>query len=944
MSDLGTDSLVGRAAEMAVLGELLDQTASGAGRVVLVEGEPGIGKTRLVEAAAHSAHAKGFEVFVGAAEELERTRPFRAVVDALSIARNSSDPDRASIGEILAGNGSDRGTSAAQSTDLQFRTLDAIVGLVEQMAVRGPVLLTLEDLHWADAATLLVVRSVGRLTAQLPLVVVLTLRPSPHHPRLDRLLETLLEEGADLIHLEAISDEAVAQLLTDTLEATPGPELLEEVERAGGNPLFILELVQALLNEDEIEISQGRAEVRHGGLSPNLRLTILRTLSFLPGQTLEDLKLASTLGSAFSVHDLSCISGRSMGDLLGSLEEAERAGLLNDIDGRLAFRHELIREAIYEEMPLAVRKALHRESARLLAEAGAPADQVAAHMWLGAERGDHEAVEWLRRSAGISAATAPNVAVELLERALELLEPSDASRDGVRAELLFPMWRSGRGAEAESLARELLAHTQPPIVEAEVRRGLSRALVLRGCGAEAAELAEVATRDDRLPEEERASFLAIAAHGRALAGDLDRARAAAEVAVDAGTRLNVDYAVSLGLSTLSWVALGRGFVDEAVRLAERSAAEAARSGMATHITSNLYLGIALTNADRMDEAEEALQAGLRLAEDMGAASLFGYYHTSLGGRHFASGDWDDAVAELEAAVVAAIEVDALGALPWAHGLLANIAISRDELAEARRRLDEADRMLQRSESRIGTEWLLLARARLSEPNGEEADAITYMVAAWRATSALQWTAAGRLIGPELVRLALSQGDRGRARSVTEDAEDAAMRSNAPTAEGAAMRCRGLLAEDSEVLMGAVDVYRNGPRSVDLALACEDAGLALARAGRGSQALPLLGEALETYEAVGAIREAARVRAALRHSGAPRGRRGRRRRPTSGWGSLTATEADVVRLAVEGSTNSQIGRRLFISPRTVQTHLAHVFAKLGLSSRVELAAEAARRAT
>jgi DNA-binding CsgD family transcriptional regulator len=140
----------------------------------------------------------------------------------------------------------------------------------------------------------------------------------------------------------------------------------------------------------------------------------------------------------------------------------------------------------------------------------------------------------------------------------------------------------------------------------------------------------------------------------------------------------------------------------------------------------------------------------------------------------------------------------------------------------------------------------------------------------------------------------------------------------------------------------VDAYAQDPRPLELALAAEDAGVACARHGEVDSAVPLLAQALAGYESLEAGRDTARAEARLRDLGVRRGRRGARRRPPTGWESLTPTEHRVVDLVVEGLSNPKIGERLFISRRTVQTHLAHVFTKLGISSRTQLAAEATRR--
>jgi DNA-binding CsgD family transcriptional regulator len=136
-------------------------------------------------------------------------------------------------------------------------------------------------------------------------------------------------------------------------------------------------------------------------------------------------------------------------------------------------------------------------------------------------------------------------------------------------------------------------------------------------------------------------------------------------------------------------------------------------------------------------------------------------------------------------------------------------------------------------------------------------------------------------------------------------------------------------------------YARGPRPLELALACEEAGTALARQGTAASAIHLLGQAAEGYHRLGATRDHARVQAALRGLGVRRGRRGTRTRPQHGWQSLTPTEQAVALLVAEGLSNPRIGERLFVSHRTVQTHVAHLFAKLGVSSRAQLAAEVTR---
>ena len=171
-----------------------------------------------------------------------------------------------------------------------------------------------------------------------------------------------------------------------------------------------------------------------------------------------------------------------------------------------------------------------------------------------------------------------------------------------------------------------------------------------------------------------------------------------------------------------------------------------------------------------------------------------------------------------------------------------------------------------------------------------------------------------------------------AAAVTEIAEQ-----NVPSLAGAALRCRGLAEKDAEILHAAVGAYAQGPRPLELALACEEAGAAFALQGDNDRARELVEQAVAIYERLDAARDLARAEAVLRMAGVRRGRRGARGRPQAGWHSLTPTEHSVAGLVAEGLTNPQIGDRLYVSRRTVQAHLGHVFAKLDIASRAQLAA-------
>jgi DNA-binding CsgD family transcriptional regulator len=279
---------------------------------------------------------------------------------------------------------------------------------------------------------------------------------------------------------------------------------------------------------------------------------------------------------------------------------------------------------------------------------------------------------------------------------------------------------------------------------------------------------------------------------------------------------------------------------------------------------------------------------------------------------------------------------------WTYSLLAYVAIHRDDLRAARTILDAAAAAAHGRRPAMGRDQVLWCEALVLDAAADPGAAAELLEQAWKLPLAFKSVTRTRM-GPDLVRLAVMTGNHPLGRAVAQYAERAAATTHLPLHQGVALRCAGLLQGDPATLERAVAALRASQRPVELAFACEDTAMALRRSGRPTEAVTLLHESINTYERVGAVRDAARADAALRALGVRRGRRGPRPRARMGWESLTRTEHDVVRLVAQGLTNAEIGVRLFISRRTVETHLSHVFRKLGLSSRVELAAQATRRA-
>ncbi|MGH9156836.1 MAG: helix-turn-helix transcriptional regulator [Acidimicrobiales bacterium] len=958
-------ALIGRDAELAVLRETLDHASRGTGGIVLVEGEAGIGKTRLLAEALALAVERGFTVLSGAADEVASDRPFGALVEALALDGAPPDSERAALGRLIAvgvsAAGSPPGGAAA---DLGYHIIESIVGVVEQIASQTPLFLSIEDLHWADPLTLRALRSLWRVLVRLPVVVVATMRPFPRSTDLDGALTDLSSGRARCIALGPLGDDAVGDLACSVTGAVPGPRLTRQLAAAGGNPLFIVELVAAA--------SAGGPETATDDPpagKPELRRTILRRVRSLPRPTVDALKVAAVLGRRFGLSQLSAVMERSPVELFPVLEDALASGVLGEEEGELVFRHELIRDAVYADLTLALRRGLHRQAARTLAAAGAPRTSVADHLLAGATPGDQEAVAWLAQAGRAAAAHSPQTAVRLLEAAVSLsadpadhadpANPAGAAADALSVELAPLLIQAGRADEAERLSRQILARTHDLAVVGGLRRALGEVLWTLGWLEPAVGELEAAAAVEQLDATQRCGASALAANLRLFLGEPQVAAHQASLALAEGEALGDDFSVCLGQQTLALAADADGRVGDAVALAGLAVRTARHSTQARvgHLHPHLALGFVLLDADRLDDAEEALQEGRLLAERRGTVSWLPVYHCALAMRRILSGAWDDAMAEVEVGMNLADEIGTRLYVPFLHGMAAWAAVQRGELAHAQSRMDaavsefvvtlskawqaDASGSFHSAGARWPLEWGLWINGLLHEARGDDAQALSAMEDAWSLAAPLRFFLGYRLFAPDLIRLALRAGNRRLAASVAGEVAEGARRSGVASARAAARRCHALVADDVDRLVEAADAYRATPQVLERAFTTEEAGAALARVGRDTEAVAYLEEALALFEEARATRVVARIEASLRSLGI-RHRRSIAPRPVDGWEALTPTELRVARLAAEGLTNRQIGEQLFVSRRTIETHLAHAFRKLGFTTRTQLAAEVARR--
>lgn len=920
--------LAGRQAELATVTDALGAASRGKGRVVVVEGEAGIGKSTLVDAALGRAGG-GLRVFRAGAEEMESHRPFGVVAEAFD--PGASRPEFAGQGLMAA---------RADPQSISFLVAEGIVALLEGEAPEQPKAVVVEDLQWADPASLSVLYRLGRWLPQRAATLILTARPLPRRRELAALLEDLAER-ADHLVLGPLAEPEANELVAALIGARPAPDLMAAAELAGGNPLYLQELIGALADEGCIEVgSDGRAHATRPLPMAGMSAAILRRLAFLSAATTELLQVAAVLGVRFRPAELAQLLSTTATSLLPCFREALTGGVLHEEGDRLSFRHELVRDALYGAVPAAVRAGLHRDAAQALAEAGAPAIEVAEHILRGAVKGDGQAVSYLVAAAREAAARDPATAADLWARAAQLAGPDDGMRAEAETGLALSLLACGRTGEGEALCRRLLADG-PPAAEAwALASALVRSLLLQGRLKETAAAIDQILASAELSPRDHGRLVSWSSQLQFWQGDLDEAGRSARAAAAAGEATGDAATQARAALTLACVANCRADLAAAVKLGARAVSLAERDRSRESYEAHAHRlahALILADADKVEEAAAVATAGLVAAKAAGSVvgRLFAHLEQAYIG--FFSGRWDDATAELNVANQLAVETGT----GWQTAFVcleAWIMLERRGPEAAERVLATADALLAggASENRVG--WVDRTRAACHAARGQQSQALGLLHQAWETCRRRGMAAEYRLVAPELAGVASSAGEHALAGEAADALDRVAARNrHVRSVQGAAARCRGLADGDLDHLLRAVAEYRLSPRRAEHAAAATDAAAALAAAGRSEEALTVSAEAVSLWQQLGADFRVSWARARWRQVGLNTGARGPRKRPSSGWDSLTPAEARVATLVARRLSNAEIASELFVSKRTIESHISRIFAKVGAHSRAELIA-------
>jgi DNA-binding CsgD family transcriptional regulator/tetratricopeptide (TPR) repeat protein len=933
------DALVGRDSEMATLTRLIREVARGRGTSVLIEGEPGIGKSALVRAAVTGAPEAGCQVFWGAGDELGQALPLLPFLDGLRVREPSANPRRNAIVQLLRGEiTADRGTDVPAVLEEQLLALVA-----EQCAVR-PTILVVDDLQWADQASVTLWGRLARSAAQMPLLLAGMMRPAPQ--RDDLLALRRVAADAARIQLTELTGAAVADLVSALAGGRPDGGLLRLADGAAGNPLYVTELVAALARSSGFTLTEaGTAELASGSAPSSLSAAIADRLGFVAGPVREVLRAAALLGTEFAVPDLAIVLGRSVADLIPAVDEACAVGVLAESGHGLGFRHPLIRAALYDEMPAPVRAAWHRDAGRALAEAGASADRVARQMLRAVsepggstEPVDKWMLDWLARTADSLVAQAPGVAGELLTRAVASSPAASGQYGWLASRLADALYRVGDRAEAEQVANRALEYATEPDLLVDLHWTLTQCRILAGLSAESLATLDRALASPGISARHRARLLVLAARTHSNLGEVDKAGRVATSALAAASEAGDNWAMGWALHVLALVTSAQGRMADALPLFDRALTVTQADPALTDLRLLLQLNKAVTlgNLDRYEEALAAAGQARDLADQVGTTMRLAQAHGALGQLLFQTGRWDDALTEVE--MVHEDLKEPAGAC-CDLGIAAAISFHRGEVDAARRYLAASAPHAERLGHRLITS-LALTRSLDCEHNGALPEALGALTNALDGSTEEVEEIEDLL--PDAVRLAAQTGDTGTAQALADQAAALAAESEIPHRQANALYCRGLLDHDAPRLLAAAERYDDAGRPLLNAKALEAAAEHFVDTGDRGQARDAFTRAVEVYTSLGAAADVARLQATFRAHGIRRGSHAKHRRAQSGWDSLTATEIKIAAFVQEGLSNPEIAARLMLSRRTVATHVSHILKKLDVHSRTDIAREAALR--
>jgi DNA-binding CsgD family transcriptional regulator len=800
-------------------------------------------------------------------------------------------------------------------------TSAAFLARVDELIAGQSLVLVVDDLHFADAETLGLLREV--LTLDAPIVLVAARRPEPSRGMLDALVGLARVADWAVPDLDRLD---IDVLVRDRTGAWPGPRLRTLLESFSGNAHQLIALVDRLVGAgdatggDLLElVSDYRVPEQMSALTADDSLQRLNEAELDVARTL------AVFGRATNSDDLAAVLAVDATTTLAPIQRLLDAGIVVARGEDLDFAQGSFRESVYASIPNELRRSLHRAVAD---RRSGPVER-ARHV-IAAEPTSQDLLDAVRDAVDVLA-DAPGVTADLLAAAFS--QTHDAA---VAAELAVTraraLARSGQLQLAVEIAADALGWATEPEVAAELRRIAIFAASTRGQLDEGIALIDVALAGP-MPDRPRRI---LTDHRRFLALLRGREPVPLEALAADPRELTLNGLIA---------ELLRRFLLGDTGVALEYAWAASRRSLAGSLDPNEGLSadlwtpfVALAHAGA-DVARDALHQLILMREERGATWQTAGHHAVAGAIDVQAARLDDAAAQFDTALDVAARME-LGSMSQAASGRALVDVLRGDIRAARARIESWT-----ASEEFGLPALDRARVAVLEAERRYTDAARLAAAAWSRAGSLHLFGWQATVGPDFARVALRASDVDLARLIHDDLARTPEPAGRP-GRAAASLARLLSGADYPTLQQigpdlAAEAEAVGNRLLSL-LALEESAVAAAVTNDQDLARVLARQAIALAEDAGAIGIAARIAGRLRSAGTRLGSRTSRARPDFGWDSLTPTEDRIVGLVASGVTGPGIAQQLHLSPRTVQTHVSHALAKLGLANRIELAAAAARR--
>jgi DNA-binding CsgD family transcriptional regulator len=939
--------LVGRDTYLALVEARLAGAAAGAGQLLFVAGEAGIGKTRLLGSAARRARASGFTVARGAAFPGDTQSLAGLLLDLASDLTSAADPALSDLGQRLTSRVREIPTGAGDAHHRRRLLVQDLADMVVTAGPGTPVLLVLEDLHWADELSLDVLGHLAGRLGTRPMLVAGAYRSDELYPQLPmrnlraRLLGQRLAEEVRLPRL------GLAQTATMT-SATLGRPVPAQVvaaihERSDGIPLHVEEFLAAI---DEGALTpQSGAEVQAAAVPDTLGDAVLTRAQLLTTLAREVASAAAVIGRSFDFDLLTAVTGAGPDEVAGALRELQDAYLV--LPGADAvtfdFRHALVRDALYADTDLPLRRRLHERVARAAVDRGYRGAFVSAHFEQAGDPG--LAYEYAAAAAAEAAAlSAHGEALELYRRAVRSLPAGLPALD--RAALFTALGDEAAAtddntaaAQAYQTAHELAAGAGDVRAAAALAPRMAAVAHLLGEGLDA-RVGLLQAALDSLDgvagaERERGQLRSAMAAAYMLDRRLDeaithgeRSRAESEKTGDDETLLNT--AVTLGS-----VLVFAGRMDEGWQLLEDAVGRAcAAQREAEAARGYRMIGSAASVLVEYDRAGRWLAEGIGYAEQVELWNHRHYMASHLAHVQWATGQWDaaaqtarQALADGRGGITTRATAQyvlgylAMGRGDWdaAEGLLREALAIGEQMAELQRLSPPLWGLAEAARCRGDHEGALALCERGFQASAEVTDAaylFPFLLTGVRAHLAHNEADAAQAWVDQLAAVLAARAIPGTLPAIDH-------------ARGLVLLARGEVSAAHQVLEAASGAWRARHRFWEGAWARLDLAAAAAHLRRRGEVALLVSEVRDLAAAAGATTLADAADRLAASSG--------RARQADPWYPLSAREFEVAELVAAGLTNRQIGERLVVAPKTVSAHITHILGKLGAARRAEIAA-------